>query len=435
MFRISGFKDTKIWEMGQEPKKDFYEKNTNLIITINLPIQKKFMYFCHEYCFNQNKPIMQNPKHFLLLISALISCHMAIAQDYFLDRFYSDDEVDLVQFYYNADNLLESYRSTSNMGGEIDDLIDSLFYDERGNVIRIDCYQFYNNEWIFPSYITYTYDNENHRLTRTNYNDWGSGFELQGVYTYSYDGDLLTGYEMTLGGMLLMRGTYTYNTDGLCTQCLEEYNDAWGGSGWSNSALTTYTYDNTGNCIQEAYSYWQNGWMPDSSIERTYDANGNCMQREKCSNGQIIERVRYYYDETSTIDHVLLPYHPEPVYSWDPFASRPLGYAWETVNDGGQLIYVCDYIFEYGAFEGLPQNEVPITDMMAVYPNPTQGEMTLCLEGLRRYEIIDMNGQTIMQGQANGKQHTIDVSTLAPGLYLVKAYNGQSWSICKAQVK
>ena len=378
---------------------------------------------------------MKNLKHFLLLIIASLSCHMAIAQDYFLDRFYSDDEIDRVQFYYNADNLLESYRSTSNMGGEIDDFIDSLFYDEHGNVIRIDCYQYYDNEWIFPSYITYTYDDNNHRLTRTNYNDWGSGFELQGVYTYSYESDLLTGYEMTLGGMLLMRGTYTYNADGLCTQCLEEYNDAWGGSGWSNSALTTYTYDNAGNCIQEVYSYWQNGWVPDSSIERTYDTYGNCMQREKRSNGQVIDRASYYYDEACTINHVLMPYHPEPVYSWDSFANRPLGYAWETVNDGGQLIYVCDYLFEYGDFEGIPQYESPVIDMVAVYPNPTQDEMTISLDGLHRYEIIDMNGQTVMQGQANGNRHTVNISALASGMYLMKAFNGQHWSICKVQVK
>ena len=145
------------------------------------------------------------------------------------------------------------------------------------------------NEWIFPSYITYTYDDSNHRLTRTNYNDWGSGFELQGIYTYTYDGDLLTSYEMTLGGTLLMRGTYSYDGNGLCTQLLEEYNDAWGGTGWSNSALTTYTYDEVGNCTNETYSYWQNGWVPDSSIDRLFDANGNCIQREKHTNGLIVD--------------------------------------------------------------------------------------------------------------------------------------------------
>ncbi len=377
---------------------------------------------------------MQNLKHLFLILIALFSCRAAMAQDYFLDRFYSDDGVDQIQFYYNADNLLESYHSVSNAGGEIDDLIDSLYYDERGNVIRIDFFQYYNNEWIFPSYVTYTYDDDNHRLTRTNYNDWGSGFELQGIYTYTYDGDLLTGYEMTLGGTLLMRGTYSYD-NGLCTQLLEEYNDAWGGTGWSNSALTTYTYDEAGNCTNETYSYWQNGWVPDSSIDRLFDANGNCIQREKHTNGLIVDRMSYVYDEACTIDHVLMPYHPEPNYTWDPFANRPISYAWETVNDNSQLIYVCDYIFEYSSFEDVPQHEAPVTDMMTVYPNPTQGEMTLSLEGLRRYEIIDMNGQTVMQGQANGKRHTIDVSTLASGLYLVKAYNGQSWSISKVQVK
>ena len=376
---------------------------------------------------------MKTSRLFLLIIT-LLSCRAAIAQDYFLDRLYSNDEVDQMQFYYNADNLLESYHSISIASGEVDDLIDSLQYDERGNVTRVNFYQYYDNEWIFPSYVTYTYDSDNHRLTRTNYNDWGSGFELQGVYTYCYDRDLLTGYEMTLGGTLLMRGTYSYD-NGLCTQCLEEYNDAWGGTGWSNSALTTYAYDEAGNCTNETYSYWQNGWVPDSSIDRIFDNYGNCIQREKRSNGQVVDRVSYEYDEACTIGHVLLPYHPEPNYTWDPFANRPLSYAWETANDGGQLIYVCDYIFEYGAFEGVPQHETPIADMMTVYPNPAQGEMTLSLEGLRRYEIIDMNGQTVMQGQANGKRHTIDVSALASGLYLVKAYNGQNWCISKVQVK
>ena len=340
-----------------------------------------------------------------------------------------------MQFFYNANNLLESYQSTTNMGGEIEDYIDTLMYDERGNVVRVNFYQFYDNEWIFPSYVTYTYDDSGHRLTRTNYNDWGTGFELQGIYTYNYDGDLLTNYEMTLGGMLLMRGSYTYDAEGRCTQCLEEYNDAWGGTGWSNSALTSYTYDEAGNCTNETYSYWSNGWVPDSSIERLYDTNGNCLQREKRSNGQVVDRVSYTYDDACTINHVLLPYHPEPVYQWDTFANRPLGYAWETANDNGQLIYVCDYIFVYSSFESLPQNESSQMEIMVVYPNPAHNEMTISLEGLRCYEIIDMNGQTVMQGWANSKLQTINIADLASGLYLVKAYNGQHWSVCKVQVR
>lgn len=378
---------------------------------------------------------MKNNKHFFLLLIALLSCRLAFAQDYSLDRVYSDDQVDQLQFYYNADNLLESYRTTSLMDGEINDYIDSLQYDERGNIIRIDFYQYYDNEWIFPSYITYTYDANNHRLTRTNYNDWGTGFEVQGVYTYSYSGDLLTGYEMTLGGMLLLRGTYTYNANGLCTQLLEEYNDAWGGTGWDNSSLATYTYDEAGNCTNEAYFNWSNGWVPGSSIERTYDANGNCLNRVRYTDGQIVDRVRYNYDENCSISQVIMPNHPEPLYTWDHFANRPISYAWETANDNGQLVYVCDYIFKYGDLVGIHQDGAIDTDIIAIYPNPAQDEMTLSFKDLQRYEIINMNGQTILEGQASGHQQTIDVSNLASGLYFVKAYNGKNWSISKVQVK
>ena len=49
------------------------------------------MYFCFKI---QNISIMQNLKHLFLILTALFSCHMAMAQDYFLDRFYSDDGVD-----------------------------------------------------------------------------------------------------------------------------------------------------------------------------------------------------------------------------------------------------------------------------------------------------------------------------------------------------
>ncbi|MBR1513204.1 MAG: T9SS type A sorting domain-containing protein [Bacteroidales bacterium] len=378
---------------------------------------------------------MKTTRHFFLILIALLSCRVAMAQDYFLEQVYSDDNVDQIRFYYNADNLLESYRSTSYSTGDRDDFIDSLQYDERGNVIRVDCYQYYNDEWIYPSYITYTYDENNHRLTRTNYNDWGSGFELQGVYTYFYDGDLLTNYEMTLVGTLIMRGTYNYDANGRCTQCLEEYNDVWGGGGWSNSSLVTYTYDGAGNCTNTTNFYWDNGWMPDSEIVRTYDANGNCLIRERHSSGLVVDRVSYTYDESCGIDHVLMPYHPEPLYTWDTFANRPLGYAWETMNDNNQLIYVCDYLFKYGAFESVPQNEIPVADLMVVYPNPATNEMTLSLEGLRQFEIIDMNGQTVMQGQTQGKRHTVDVSGLSSGCYVVKAYNGESWSFSKIVIK
>ena len=70
---------------------------------------------------------MKSLKHLFLIAIALFSYRTAMAQDYILDCFHSDDNVDRMQFVYNADNLLESCHSISNAGGEIDDLIDSLY--------------------------------------------------------------------------------------------------------------------------------------------------------------------------------------------------------------------------------------------------------------------------------------------------------------------
>lgn len=62
---------------------------------------------------------MKKLKHLFLILIALLSCRAAMAQDYFLDRFYSDDGVDQIQFYYNADNLLESYHSVSTLAARL----------------------------------------------------------------------------------------------------------------------------------------------------------------------------------------------------------------------------------------------------------------------------------------------------------------------------
>ena len=70
---------------------------------------------------------MNQIKHIFLIVIAMLPCRAMMAQDYLLDHYYSDDGVDRVQFYYNANNLLESYHSTTNMGGEIEDYIVDLF--------------------------------------------------------------------------------------------------------------------------------------------------------------------------------------------------------------------------------------------------------------------------------------------------------------------
>ena len=374
-------------------------------------------------------------KNLLLLFLALVPCYLLQAQSFFLDSYYSDDGFDRVQYYYNNDNLLESYHVVSGVPGDNEQFIDSLYYDERGNVIRVNSYQYYNDQWIFPCYIEYTYDDKNNRTSRTNYNDFGSGHEIQGVYTYFYEDDVLTRYEMTLGGSLLMRGTYTYNAQGLLDELVEEMYSSWMYT-WENSSKTKHTYDANGNETQTAYYYWDYSWVPESVVNRTFDENNNCMIREQIYNGTVADRVSYVYDYDYSINDCLMPYHPEPSYTWDDFrGNKPLGFGWETADDGGTLVYICDYIFEYGELDDAVSANYARPEMAVIFPNPTDGELNISLDGLKRVEILDVNGKLVMQSDANGKMLKMNVSELASGLYFVKSYNGQTWTMNKIQVK
>lgn len=370
-----------------------------------------------------------------LLVAFVASIYSLQAQSFFLDRYYSSDHAELVEFYYNNQNLLEAYHVTTNIDGDPYEYIDSLYYDERGNVTRIDTYQLHNGEWIFPCYLEYTYDENNNRISRTNYNDFGGGHELQGIYTYIYENNVLTRYEMTLGGMLFAKGTYTYNEQNLLKELIEESANPWAGT-WSNSSKMSYEYDEQGNQTSAASYYWNNQWIPQTRTIRTFDDNNNCTIREKYSGSELIDRVSYAYDTDYSIEDCLMPVHPEPAYVWDDFrGNKPLGYGWETANDGGQLVYICDYVFEYGSLDdGVSSNYIR-PEMAIIFPNPASEEINISLDGMKRIEILDINGKTIMQQETSGKLVKLSVSELASGLYFVKAFNGTTWSINKIQIK
>ncbi|MDO4191075.1 MAG: hypothetical protein Q4D14_05260, partial [Bacteroidales bacterium] len=114
------------------------------------------------------------------------------AQEYLPNRLHTlkaDD--DLERYYYHYDsisrlNMVDMY--LLDVDGIIH-AVDSLFYDSIGNVVKLATFQYKNRELYPASEIYYTYDTNGNVLTRTNYNNFGSGMEIQGVYTYVYDED------------------------------------------------------------------------------------------------------------------------------------------------------------------------------------------------------------------------------------------------------
>jgi len=77
---------------------------------------------------------------------------------------------------------------------------------------------------------------------------------------------------------------------------------------------------------------------------------------------------------------------------------------------------------------------VTITNVMEneasvkVYPNPTQGEVTLEGEGLSHIRIMNAYGQTVYNAEVEGEQVRIDLSQMAKGIYMmhIEAEGGQA---------
>lgn len=373
-------------------------------------------------------------KAFILI--AMFIPFFGMAQSYCLTDMTSDDGLERSYFYYGNNDELIAYEVFDNVDPEYPtNLRDTLIYDANGDCVKIKNYQLMDGIWKYTYYIDYTYDANHNKLSRENYNSFDGGvtFDLGGRYEYTYENNRITGYVLYFMGDEFTRGTYTYNEEGQPVEMIELQNDLWGGSGWSNSAKTTWEYNELGQCTRMNYFYGDyTGWTPSQTDIYQYDAAGNTSIVSITVSGSVVDRKSFFYDLETPIEEVIMPVDPEGDYKWENFVNRPLGYGWETADEGGNLVYICDYNYNYCEVQGV--NSL-ISDLqeMNIFPNPTNGIVRISQKNVERVEVLDMNGRVVLQQDQNC--NTIDLSNLSSGLYIMKAYDGQHWSFGKVQVK
>jgi zinc metalloprotease ZmpB len=71
-----------------------------------------------------------------------------------------------------------------------------------------------------------------------------------------------------------------------------------------------------------------------------------------------------------------------------------------------------------------------------VYPNPASGRATLAIQRSPlgqelEYRLVDLMGRTLLQGAVRGQQTEIELSGLAPSIYLVELRTEKGWSATK----
>jgi hypothetical protein len=64
----------------------------------------------------------------------------------------------------------------------------------------------------------------------------------------------------------------------------------------------------------------------------------------------------------------------------------------------------------------------------SMYPNPTNENVTISLNDDASYQLININGQTLMKGHFNAGKNPLSISNLTSGLYFINmtTTNGNS---------
>lgn len=334
---------------------------------------------------------------------------------YQLANFRTNDMYQFTDFRYNSLNQLVAVKDSVRDDYSV---VDSLFYNEQGQMTRMSGWQLLQGRWQNVYYIDYTYDLHGNIASRTNYNNFDGVWELGGVYQYTYNADnhiILS--VLTMGGIQFQKVEYSY-TDGLLS---EELWYSYNGSGLSPDEKLTYTYnaENHLSQIADSVSNGNGSWSYFGRHDYFYDNQGNCTEHHYYDQtGMEAERSIYQFDYDMLLDETLMP--------WTPEMTRPKTYTnrnaytveqWYSVDVDHRLQYVCDFIYNY------TENTNRIHDIasapLGVAPNPANAMVTI--NGLfstpAKVQIIDRLGRVAMTATLSSASNQINISSLPSGCY------------------
>jgi hypothetical protein len=91
-----------------------------------------------------------------------------------------------------------------------------------------------------------------------------------------------------------------------------------------------------------------------------------------------------------------------------------------------------------------PTNHIDLEEgSVTVYPNPAHGKISVALKEIgapyRSFQIMDVNGRVVTNQTLTGDVHTdvisVDISSYAPGMYVIRAVTDEGASLSKFTVK
>ena len=400
-------------------------------------------------------------RKFLLIAAMVMFALPTFAQNYELRlaSIYSEEGMEAWDYVYSGNDgvnlvCINEYDMISQPTGEY---IDSIFYDERGNITRLATWQKYwgspedyphmaeyYGKWIYSCYVDYEYDENNNLISRKNYNDFydGWGPQLGGDYSYKYDeeGRMI---EWSLKFIVdeYQKAIIEYDEEGRkISETIQQYN--FSTYYLENAFLTEYEYDENGNCVKEAeFEFVENEWQPNPYRVYEYDESGNCiLSEQRTLSGTVNERKVYAYDTETLAENVYYYPNPEQDYPALPEAKVNLlkSFEFHALNDANELTYVTTYLLDYDVVENNNEDDTTSVQEVAfassVYPNPAQDYVMVESSEADYVEVVDVFGRVVFATEMN-ESVKVDMSEFASGIYFVKLQANGATSVQKVVKK
>ena len=83
-----------------------------------------------------------------------------------------------------------------------------------------------------------------------------------------------------------------------------------------------------------------------------------------------------------------------------------------------------------GTVDGIGEN----SDNVALYPNPTSGNVTIEANGMSRITVMSVLGQVVYDTEVNADNYTLNMAQFNAGMYLVRVYTENGVTVKRVTV-
>ena len=325
--------------------------------------------------------------------------------------------------------------------------IDSLVYDENGNITSLVTYQLLDGEWLKVCWCDYTYNEMGLRATRTNYNDFNDGWgpQIGGTYYYTYNAEgQLTQRDLDFCGIMYEKATYSYNDAGQMEAEIIQINPFTGV--YEDSALTEFYYNENGNLTETLYYTYDAGWVLQSNLVQEYDEVGNCTVAQTLSAAGVAQEKRVFkYNDKELAENIFFYPNPENDFPQLPEMHNMIEsyeyWALDQSSDNG-LIYVIDYLFLYDVIgngdddddDDDEDNDTTSVNSISVntriYPNPTTDYIMVESEEVDFVQVLDICGRELFATEVRNTL-AIDMKEYEAGVYFLRLHSNGATAVQK----